>query len=47
MLQRDLVNRLHAQQQLSPGTMYQLQGLPERMETPYELDPYMLSGGNV
>jgi len=47
MLQRDLINRLHAQQQLSPGTMYQLQGLPERVQVPYELDPYMLSGGNV
>lgn len=45
LVQRDLINRLHVQQQLSPGTLYQMQGLPERFQTDPNLDPYMLSTG--
>ena len=45
--QRDLINRLHVQQQLSPGTLYQTQGLPERLQVDPNIDPYMLSAGGM
>lgn len=47
LVQRDLINRLHVQQQLSPGTLYQMQGLPDYLQVDPSLDPYRLSGGNA
>lgn len=42
LLQRELINRMQTSQQLSPGTLYQLQGLPQS-----EIDPYGLSQGGM
>jgi hypothetical protein len=42
LLQRELINRMQSSQQLSPGTLYQLQGLPQA-----SIDPYGLSRGEL
>lgn len=42
LLQRELINRMQNSQQLSPGTLYQLQGLPQA-----SIDPYGLSRGEL
>jgi len=42
LLQRELINRMQSSQELSPGTLYQLQGLPQA-----SIDPYGLSRGGL
>lgn len=42
LLQRELINRMQNSQELSPGTLYQLQGLPQA-----SIDPYGLSRGGL